>query len=167
MADSLAVLSLVISGGAFGWTMYRDMADRASLRIGCFIGRMAGRGVTDQRDYVVWSITNSGRRTIVVQHVGGEYVQKDKTFILVPHSPLPRSLRPYETFTEYSDDLASLKDLKSLCAWDTLGHIYRAPKSKLKRVKQELAKGGAANRGTITPASPGGPGESVPPEEDY
>jgi hypothetical protein len=128
---------------------------------------MAGGGVRDSRDYVVWTVTNAGRRSIVVEHVGGEYQEKDKHFILVPHGKLPRELKPYDTFTEYGDDLASLQNLKSLCVWDTLGRIYRAPRKKLDRVRKELAKGGNENRGTIAGAVSGASKPAIPPEENY
>lgn len=156
-SDAIAGLSFVVSGMALGWTMFRDLADRPSLRVGCFIGRMAGRGIRDERDYIVWSITNSGRRPIVVEHVGGEFKEKDKNFIIVPHAPLPRTLQPYETFTEYSDDLESAQNLRTLCVWDTLGKKYVARRNKLEKVKKELANP-AATRGTVP---------QIPPEEDF
>lgn len=134
--------------------MFRDLADRGKLRVGCFIGKMAGRDVTDERDYAVWSITNSGRRPIVVLHVGGELQQKGKNFIILPHAQLPKTLAPGETMTEYSPDIEKLRNAKSLCVWDTLGRIYRAPKQRVESVKVDLEKG-TGERGRI------------PPEEDY
>jgi len=147
-SDWIAGFSFVVSGAAFGWTMYRDLADRPSLKVSCFIARIHGQDFDSQQDHMAWSVTNAGRRPIVVKHIGGVAFEKNKHMIIIPHEPLPRTLQPYDTFTEFSPDLESLQQMKSACVWDTLNRMYRVPQKTFEQMKRQLADG-TIERGAI------------------
>ena len=83
-SDAIAGVSLVVSGMALGWTMFRDLADRGRLRVGCFIGRIIGAiltGVFNVReisgvDGSVMTQLGAVATTLVVSGVGSFIILK-------------------------------------------------------------------------------------------
>jgi hypothetical protein len=66
-------------------------------------------------------VTNSGRRPVVVTHIGGA-IAKDKHFMINTRTEMPRTLQPGEYFLEYSPDLSVLDESpQALWAIDSLG----------------------------------------------
>ena len=127
-----AVLSTVVAA----WSIYRDLMDRGRLEVHCFIGKMVGGAHgRDDRDYLIWMITNIGRRPVMVKIVGGTNRGK-KHFVIGPRD-LPKMLAPGEYTLEYSDEMGKISnDLKELWALDTLGNYWKAPRKAVKEVRK-------------------------------
>jgi hypothetical protein len=58
----------------------------------CYIGNIVGGIGSDKQDYLVYSITNIGRKQVMVTHIGGEF-KKGRGFVVIPRS-LPKMLQP-------------------------------------------------------------------------
>jgi hypothetical protein len=82
----LAAYGALLASIGFGWNLYRDLRDRAKLKVSASICRLTidgqgnwvaitsavKMGGTNQR-YVVMSVVNVGRRPIVWKGWGGKY----------------------------------------------------------------------------------------------
>lgn len=130
------------------WSIYRDLTDRGRLRVGWFIGHLIGPGVHDARPKLMYTVTNVGRRPIMVTQIGGG--QGKEHFLIVPRTgTLPRMLAPSEYLNDWAEDpvgvLLHRDGLKFLAAWDSLGRVYRVPKRRVKKLiaeaKEMQAKG--------------------------
>ncbi len=131
----LAIWGAILSSFAVGWNVYRDFADKGRLKVDCYIGKhiITGIGVV-QDNLLIWSITNVGKRSIIIMHIGGSLRKDD--FIIDTKTKLPHKLEPGEYITEYINDLRIFKeDVRKLFVVDTLGKKYKAPN---KRVKQAI-----------------------------
>ncbi|MCG3158984.1 MAG: hypothetical protein DKINENOH_05632 [bacterium] len=140
----IAIYGAILSTFILGWNIFRDLTDRGKLKVHCYIGKIViPAGPKDESDYLVFNVTNTGRRPIVVTHVGGS--SKTNDFIVLPRN-LPRMLQPGEYLTEYSVELQCLnEDLKYLCAGDSLGNVYRVKKKVtkelIKKAKKKMTSG--------------------------
>jgi hypothetical protein len=129
----LATWGALLSSFAVGWNVYRDFSDKGRLKVDCYVGKhiMPGVGVVKE-NILVWSITNVGKRPIIIAHIGGAF-RKDE-FILTTKTNLPHKLEPGEYIVENTNDLQILKEeVKELFAMDTLGNKYKAPRKRLKQ----------------------------------
>lgn len=139
----LAVWGAILSSIAFGWNLYRDLTDRGKLRVHCFIGKIADsaspRKPEELDDYLVYSVTNVGKRPILLKHIGG--IEKKNNFIILPHNPLPKMLLPGEYFLDYTEELDILdEDLRHLIAVDSLGRNHKVPRRQVRKLKREYKK---------------------------
>ena len=134
----IATYGAVLSTAIAAWSIYRDLMDRGRLEVQCFIGKMIGGAhARDDSDYLVWTITNIGRRPLMVKMVGGTNRGK-KHFIIGPRD-LPKMLAPGEYTLEYSVDIGKISnDLKDLWALDSLGKYWKARRNAVKEVREAL-----------------------------
>ena len=132
----IAAYSAVAATFVLGWNIFRDITDKGRLKVHCYIGNIIiPGGPTDNKDYLIYSVTNTGRRSVLVTHVGGKKKRHD--FMIVPRD-LPKKLQPGDHLMEYSDDLSCLnRDLKSLFAIDSLGKAYKVKQRTLRNLKKE------------------------------
>ena len=129
----LAIWGAFLSSVLAGWTLYRDLTDRGKIRLYCYVGNIIGGPESSETDYLFWRVVNIGRGSVLVTSVGGAL--SEKNFMINPRT-LPKMLVPGDYLSEYTDDLSILdKDLKYLCAWDSLGKVYKAPRKQLNRLK--------------------------------
>ena len=135
----IALTSVGISCISLGWNIVRDVVDRGTLRVKCAVTHIKGPGWDENRDYVSWTVTNTGRRPIVVGKIGGNY-PSGMSFAVAPHERMPRTLQPGEALVEYTESVDVGRTI-ALCAWDTLNHVYRAPKQDLRAIKRDFQKG--------------------------
>ena len=137
----LAVWGAVLSTIGIAWNLYRDLSDRGRLRVTCYLGNIiTPGGLSDPKDYLVWSVVNVGRRPIVVQHLGG--INADKHFLIMPrNTQLPKTLEPGESLSDYSPELSLLgKKLKHLTALDTTGKYHKVPRKQVRALKRQYAE---------------------------
>lgn len=136
--------SLLVSGVALGWNIYRDAIDRGKLRLSCYIGMIGQPGVGIVADnLLIWAVTNIGRQPVMASKIGGTRKAKPHTWLLLPPKgePLPKMLKPGETYTGYSDDLPHIPtDIETLWTMDTLGRTYRAPRRQVREIFKKLAE---------------------------
>lgn len=131
----LAIWGAIGSSIMIGWSLYRDLSDRGELKVHCYIGQVVGGSVSSDIDLLVYNVTNTGKRPIMVTNIGGRLLGK-KEFLITTAS-LPRMLSPGEYILEYSDDLSYLnKDLLSLWACDSLNKNWKCSRKKLKKLKK-------------------------------
>ena len=103
-------------------------------------------GGIDLKNYLVWNVTNVGRQSVLLTHIGG--VNRNKTAFLIPNprTPLPKMLQPGEYVLEYIEDLSVLgNNLVALTASDSCGRTFKAPRKQIKKLKREYASGNLAN----------------------
>jgi hypothetical protein len=169
----LAVWGALLSSVTFGWTLYRDLRDRAKVQISAElrrIGRREGDGAfftsapdlpvqgASEKLFVVVSVVNVGRRPMRWKGLGGTYrdVVRGRKGFLVSARHLPRTLQEQEQHDEFFDfeepfdqELAKGR-VKRIYIWDVAGREWSVPRRALKRLAADAKKYSAA-------ASPGYP----------
>ena len=154
----IAVWGAILGTVSFVWNIYRSISDKGRLRVSCKIARFAvipasvvPPGDRPTEPQLAFTITNVGRRAIFVSRIGGIY-KNGKPFEVVPHTALPKELKPGENISERAEDpvrtLLSNGGAKSLGAWDTTGKLYAVPRHEVQRLKIEAARlrdGGSAS----------------------
>ena len=130
----LAIYGALLSSGLLGWTIFRDLTDKGKLKVYCYIGNLVrSHGPVDKNDYLVYSVTNVGRRPILVTHVGGKKKKDEFADFIIITDKLPKMLNPGEFHLEYSPDLSVLDDdLVCLHALDSLNNSHKVKKAVMK-----------------------------------
>jgi hypothetical protein len=163
----LAVWGAILSSITFGWSLYRDLRDRAKIMLSAELrrlGRREGDGAfftsapdlpvqgASEKLFVVVSVVNVGRRPMRWKGLGGKYrhaVNEKKGFVVSAHH-LPRSLEEQEQHDEFFEfeppfdqDLAN-GQIKRLYIWDVAGREWSVPRSDLKKLVADAKKHTAA-----------------------
>lgn len=158
----IAIIALVTSIVALVWNIVRDLIiDRVKIKIEINVGRIfsvagtQGRAVfvgiseplaqTNRRPLVIqFSITNIGRRPVVIEKISGKYKknQTEKYWVLTTRD-LPKVVEPYGTLFEHSDELTILKDLLDekydyLFAMDTKSKQWKVSKQNINKLKEDI-----------------------------
>lgn len=158
----VSILAFVVSGATLGWTIRKDLLDEGRLKVTLMVGRLTvggqsgaplflasdlyaervASGLTKDdggRNVLVATITNVGRRPIVVTKVAGR-ASGNQWF--VPESRLlPKTLKPGEFATEWFDNPLTLGErVRSFYAfdssdrpWRVSGRNFKAAKANAKR----------------------------------
>lgn len=156
----IAIYGALLSSIALGWNIYRQFTDKGRLSVQCYIGNFcpavsketkdylikdlpeslvewASQNIHEDRDYLIYKVTDIGRKPILVTQVGGGY-RNGEQFLINPNCPMPKELKPGEYFLEYSPDLSILdKDLRFLGVWDSLGKIHKADRKTFRMLKRK------------------------------
>ena len=144
----LAVWGAILSTVAITWNIIRDARDKGSLKVEAMIGKMVPDH-TD-RDYLIITITNIGRRPVLVKGWGGmkkKNVKGARGLFVVPRG-LPRMLKEGEYHTEFTDDLSILSpDLEKIYVWDSAGKEWKVSRKNLNRLFEDVKKVTSANSG--------------------
>jgi hypothetical protein len=90
---SISVTTMIALYGALLSTIVlccnvcRDLSDRGRLKIQCYIGNLIQPGsLKDDNYYLVFSVSNIGRDSILVTYVGGKTKKTD--FMIIPRDLL-------------------------------------------------------------------------------
>jgi hypothetical protein len=159
----LAVWGAILSSITFGWSLYRDLRDRAKIKISAElrrIGQREGDGAfftaapdlpverVGEKLFVVVSVVNVGRRPMRWKGLGGNYrhaVSGRKGF-LISARHLPRTLEEQEQHDEVFDfeqpfdqELANGR-VKRLYIWDVAGREWTVPRRDLKKLVADAKK---------------------------
>lgn len=159
MPDIISVIALVTSIVALLWNIVRDMiVDRVILEVKMTLGVITPVVTTQKSLFVsiselppettgievLFSITNTGRRNIVVEKISGEYnvPAPDRRGFFFTARGLPKLLEPYHTHSEFSSDQRLVRELtegkiSAVYAMDTKGKKWFVPDKKLKQLVQE------------------------------
>lgn len=137
----LAIWGAVLSSFTLGWNLYRDYIQRGRLRVRCFVGHIVGDPqISPQKKWLIWSVTNIGKESVVLTHIGGSYGKTE--FIVNTREPLPITLEPGQYFSSQADDFSALKkELQCLHAYDSLGRRFKAPRKTVPELKRKFASG--------------------------
>ncbi len=141
----LAVWGAILSTIALMWNLIRDSRDRGRLKIDAMIGKMYPDH-TD-RDYLVVTLTNVGKRPLLVKGWGAmkrKRACQPRGLLITPRG-LPRMLRESEYHIEYSHDFDILdEDIERIYAWDSSGKEWALSRRQLRGLREERHKLGKA-----------------------
>jgi len=137
----LAVWGAILSTVALIWNLVRDSRDKGRLKIDAMIGKIYPDH-TD-RDYLVVTVTNVGKRPLLVKGWGGmkrKKASQPRGLMITPRG-LPRMLRESEYHIEYTHDLKILDaDTERIYVWDSSGKEWALSKRQLKELRAERQK---------------------------
>jgi hypothetical protein len=152
----LAAWGALLGTFGLGWTLYRDLLDRAKLQVSANVRRI-GRSLdgryyaiapnvkveAPEKLFVVMTVVNVGRRPVMWQGWGGKYRKREADgsgFTIIPQY-LPKMLQEGEVHNELTaleDDLSPVSDnVKTLYIWDVSGRPWAISNKQLKQLKQE------------------------------
>ena len=152
----LAAWGALLGTFGLGWTLYRDLLDRAKLQISAHVRRISIS--TDGKPYavapsvkvqvseklfVIMSVVNVGRRPVMWQGWGGKYYRReaeDTGFFIVGQN-LPKMLQEGESHDEFTELEANRKpasdNVKRLYIWDPSGKEWALSRKQLKQLRKE------------------------------
>ena len=135
----LAVWGALLSTGLMGWTIYRDIRDTGRLKVSCGFRHLAIPGESVEEDVLAYTVTNIGRRPVIVTNVGGTFVKG--TGYVTTDPQIPKSLAPGEWFVCLGREHELLfQGIAAIEVFDSLGRRYRAPRKEVAEVNAELNK---------------------------
>ena len=155
----LAVWGAILSSIIFGWTLYKDLRDKAKIKVTANIrriGRREGdgqgydaepslniRGLGNEL-YVVVSVINVGRRRMNWKGWGGTYqtsVNGQKAFI-VSALHLPKMLEEQEEHKEFAglDKQIGTGNIKGIYIWDGAGRKWHVSRADMKKLRADIKK---------------------------
>jgi len=157
LTSLLAFYGAALSSIALGWNLYRDLRDRARIRVKVHIRRavktpdgkwyqltpdLPVQGASDKL-YVVADVTNIGRRPVKCTGWGGTYhkPQDGKRHFRIVPSALPIMLKEGDSCSEMTDDLSAAgENVKALFIDDAADKRWYLSGRDLRRLKQEHQK---------------------------
>ena len=155
----LAVWGAILSSITFGWTLYRDLRDKAKIKVTAQIRRIGQRegdgqwyaaepsmnirGLGDEL-FVVATVTNVGRRRFNWKGWGGTYrtpVNGRATF-LVSARDLPKMLEEQEQHAEFTgvDKQIGTGNLKGIQIWDGSGRKWQVSRKDMKKLHSDIQR---------------------------
>ena len=137
----LAVWGAVVSTIAIIWNIVRDREDRGKLKVMCYPGQLVGGIEPDEKTYLVYHVTNVGRRSVVVTHIGGAFADDQHFMIPNTRARLPHTLKPGEYLSECTDISILDESPQALWAIDSLGKHSRLPRKALRGLLKKHADG--------------------------
>ena len=143
LTTALAVWGAVVSTIAIVWNIMRDRADRGKLRVMCYPGQLVGGIEPDGKTYLVYHVTNIGRRDVIVTHIGGAFADDAHFMIPKTRTLLPHTLKPGEYLSERTDFSILDKSPQALWAIDSLGKHWRLPRKALRGLLEKRADTGS------------------------
>jgi hypothetical protein len=162
----LAVYGALLSSLVFGWSLYRDLADRARFKISASIRRITqdtgGRPYavmpdlhvepTSEQLYILLTVVNVGRRPMQWEGWGGRYskpVNGKESFRILGKN-IPKMLNENEShseFTELGADISPAADnLKELFMWNASGKKWKLSRWQLRRLREDAQKFSSTDR---------------------
>ena len=155
----LAIWGAVLSSITFFWTLYKDLLDRAQVKVTAKlrrIGRREGdgqgyaadpglnvRGLGDEL-FIVVTVVNVGRRAMNWKGWGGIYkipVNGHNSFF-VSARELPKILNEQEEHSEFTgvDKQIGTGNLKRIKIWDGTGREWYVSRKDMKKLLVDIAK---------------------------
>jgi hypothetical protein len=157
VTDVLAIYGAGLSSIAFGWNLFRDLRDKARIKVSAHIRRtvqtidgkwyavkpdLGVEGASEQL-FLVVNVTNAGRRPVLWTGWGGKYskpLNGRDSFSIIPVA-IPKKLSEGETHSEYTADLSPAGDnVKRLFIWDATGRNWYLSRGALRKLKAEYVK---------------------------
>ena len=133
----LAIYGAGLSTLVFIWNIIKDLSDKGKLKVNCYVGEKYSIDVgLDPKKYLIYQVTNEGKKPIVVTHIGGTKKDKEFSEFVYGSAKLPKRLEPGEYIIEDNiTDLTVLKEgLIAIWAKDSLGKTYKLDKKQFKKL---------------------------------
>lgn len=157
ITEFLATYAAILSSIGLGWTLYRDLLDRAKLQVSVRVRRIAvgadGKSFAVKPDlpvegasqqlFVVMTVVNVGRRPVLWKGWGGRFHKtvNGRDHFSVVGRDLPKMLQEGETHSEFTaleDDLRPANDnVKKIFMWDASGREWKLSRRQLRELKRE------------------------------
>ncbi|MBN8584072.1 MAG: hypothetical protein J0M37_03190 [Ignavibacteria bacterium] len=137
----LAIYGALLSTLIAFWNVYIYSKDKGNLKVDCSftyeIGYLARNEI-----HLSFTITNIGRRDVVVKGLAGTSKNKKKFLLFagMNNTKLPKTLKPGEYVIEQIfnyKDLFSNK-INTIYVYDSLGNEYFVPKKDIKNIETEF-----------------------------
>ncbi len=153
----LAIYAAIISSILLGWNLYRELHNRARVKISISLMRIEmgidGRqsafafhspnGNAGADVHVVIKMTNVGPRPMLLQGWGGEWKlpENGKDKFVVISQGLPRMLKRHESHQEFTPDLSIISpNIKALFVWDSDGSNWYVSDKELRATVEQARK---------------------------
>jgi hypothetical protein len=170
----LAAWGALLGTFGLGWTLYRDLLDRADLQVSANVRRI-GRStdgryyavapgvnvVASQSLFVVMTVVNVGRRPVMWQGWGGKYHKREDSgsgFTIIGRD-LPKMLQEGESHAELTpleaDLMSASENVKTLYIWDVSGRRWALSGKQLKKLKQEVREAMKDSAASTAATKPG------------
>ncbi len=150
----LAIWGAFLSSVTFGWNLFRDLRDRAKLKVQIRVRRIGvglnGKGFAVSPDlpiagastelYLVVRVVNVGRRPMQWEGWGGEYYEKShgRNGFNIVGEDLPKMLAERESHSEHTLlESDWLPKVKKLFIWDASGKSWKLSRWKMHELKIE------------------------------
>jgi hypothetical protein len=162
LTTGLAIYAAILSSIAVGWNIYRELHDRARIKVSISLMRIATGA--DGRQFavaphlpaenisadvhVVVKMTNVGRRPVLLQGWGGEWkiAENGKDKFVVISQGLPRMLKGHESHQEFTPDLSLVSpNIKALFVWDSSGKNWYVSNSELQKTEEQAGQHASAH----------------------
>jgi hypothetical protein len=133
IARGVAIIALVISAVSAAWNIRKDVRDRGLFKLTVRFKDIAKPDYETKRPPVIFTITNVGRRALILAKYGGT---TDSGKFIIKDENLPKKLEPGEQYVGVSDELKdiSVHSLQNLFAIDSLERRYDAPSREVLRI---------------------------------
>jgi len=159
MTAFLAVWGAILSSITFGWTLYKDLRDKAKIKLTARLRIMGKRDVdgalyvadpgmniagAGDELFIVVSVINIGRRRMHWKGLGGTYKKpvngKDNFIVSTQH--LPKILEEQESLDEIALLNAEIVsgNLKGMYIWDGAGRNWHVSSKDIKKLKADIVK---------------------------
>ena len=137
-----ALYAALVSTGTAAWTIYKDRKDIGKLKVTVGFRSIIGNG-TIEENLLVWTITNVGKRSIVLIHAAGTCEPKPETDdgfnnFLVTDPHLPKRLEPGDYHMSICREYDFSGPIKRLSAIDSLNRNFSASSSDVGEVNKKL-----------------------------
>ena len=164
--DIIALIALITSIISLLWNIIRDLVlDKVKIYINARAGgllpiqgvnnkgffRDADSEYTPKNPRICFTVTNTGRRPVLILKIWGKYSKKSELFgkkypqFVVNTIDLPKMINPYETLSEFCDDLSFMSDLKSglvlgIYVRDSKGKDWLMTKKEMKNLLKTIER---------------------------
>lgn len=157
LTSLLATYGAIVSSVTLGWTLYRDLRDRAKLKVQVRVRRIgvgptgAGFAVSpglavdgaSQQLYLVIRVVNFGRRQMLWEGWGGKYTKPShgKTSFFIVGEALPKMLQERESHAEKTTlEEGFLENIETFYVWDASGQQWKMSGREMRKLKEEAGK---------------------------
>lgn len=169
MSETITILAAwgaVVSTISIAWNIYASVQDRGKIRVDAMFGTRIPDKMDERGLYII--LTNVGKRSVLAKQIGAyektSIFSKRQCSIFLPYK-LPMMLKEGEQTIEGPIDIKIIsKRLKVLCAWDSIGNMYKLPTKGIRELlksKEEWLS--LQSRGSDSPSNP--PTAPPPPHE--
>lgn len=136
----LAIWGAALSTFAVGWQFFRDISQRARLRLSCYVAMKVYDDHIDKKEHLVFHVTNIGKEPVMLHSIGGKL--KGKTnFMIKTGQELPMMLKPGEYYMNYMLSPDSFnEDTRALFASDTISREWKLSSRRFRNLKKEILK---------------------------
>jgi hypothetical protein len=153
-----AIYAALLSSFTFGWNIFRDLLDKAKLKVSARLGRLARNEVTGQyyavnpdipvhgaseQLFVFVDVTNVGRRPVRWDGWGGKHSKKEAgkdSFSVIPLA-LPKMLNEGDSHVEWTPELhGNMDNVREIFVWDASGKHWHLSNRHLKKLKEQVRK---------------------------